>query len=601
MVKLLRLTSEDNCNFNVNMDADLVVSESAEIALKNLTFESLFEVLSISGFKAPVEDTNGSIIFGADNNVYGDSVSFLTPTTYNNTNYLQFFTDLKKTLNSTLEPIKEDDSVGAGTPGQQFYGSFDVLSESDFKSIAFRLSPVLVPIVSRDTQDIDPATFATTNNFMSASYGGAQVPDIEVVAKANPVYAGDMALVKRTAGEAEGESRSHYYVANNPSTTWCQGSAVFWCRINELSDNGETSAKNGMEIGLSRYQGFDTDSDLDGTEIMFSLRVKKPADPVEYVVPDATFNPTGTPVVSIGNTPTNPVKPVTAEQDILLIQRERFASGQGVVTRIVGYIFRDGQVPLTVFSYELRREDEGVKLYPFICMYGAAGNAVMSQPSLTIDPFEIDNRKENGFNDLIKPANGNKFAGVTSFKEITDAYTTPNETDIPDLNEEWYGSYGLTANTELNIDRSVLRFMGFDQTISRDGTGRHIFRPTISTTSFPFGFILEASDIFQATQSDNYVVVLDSHKLISYDCSERRNPQNFDVIGKRLNILATVPISDGTGIVEFDAAEVQYIDMDNKAPIVIRNLQLRVLDKALNEIDTTGLSVMTLLIKDKPE
>ena len=113
----------------------------------------------------------------------------------------------------------------------------------------------------------------------------------------------------------------------------------------------------------------------------------------------------------------------------------------------------------------------------------------------------------------------------------------------------------------------------------------------------PFGFTLTPVNVFQATTSDNYVVVIDSNKVISYDCSQT-NVANDDVVGKRMNIIATIPVSDSTGVVEFQSNEVLYIDMDNKAPTAIRNLKLRVLDKSLQEITTNGMSVMTILIKD---
>jgi len=600
MVKLLRLTSEDNCNFNVNMDAELIVSEKAEIAVKNLTFDTLFEVLTVNNFAVPFTDTNGSVLFGSDTANYGEAPAFLTPVSYNNANYESFFTDMEATLNNTLEPINQADATGIQTVGQQFYAQWKVPRDTDFRDIEFRLTPVIVPLVTRDLQDLDDAKWAASNDFMSPSYSGANVANVEVITEIAPTFAGDMALVSRKAGEASGAPRSHYFVANNTATQWCQGSAVFWGRINVLTDNGNAENTNGFEIGLSKFQGFEPDADMDGTQVMFGLRVKRPQDPIEYFVPDNNFEPTGTPVVSIGNTPTNPVKPVTGEQDILFIQRERHATANGVDTRIVGYIFRDGQVPLIIFSYELTKAQQSVSLYPYICMYGDKTNAVLSQPSCTFDPFSIDEKRTgNEFIELLKPQYGNQFAGISTFKEITDAYTTPNETDIPNLNDAWFtSSYGLTADTELNIDRSILQFMGFEQSIVGDGTGRHTFLPIISTAGYPYGFKLEASDTFQATQSDNYVVVIDSHKVVSYDCSDRQNAQNFDVVGKRMNILATIPISDGTGIVEFDAAEVQYIDLDNQSPRVIRNLRLRVLDKALREISTTGLSVMTLLIKD---
>ena len=46
MVKLVRMTTENNNKFNTNIDSDIVVGEKAQLAVKNLTFESLFKVLS---------------------------------------------------------------------------------------------------------------------------------------------------------------------------------------------------------------------------------------------------------------------------------------------------------------------------------------------------------------------------------------------------------------------------------------------------------------------------------------------------------------------------------------------------------------------------
>jgi hypothetical protein len=600
MVKLLRLTSNDNCKFSVNMDADLIVDEQSQIAVKNLTFETEFEVLSVSGYANPVLSTNGSIQFGADTNIYGEATALLDAKQYNNSNFLTFFTDMDRTLNNTLEPIQQDEDESPTTEGQQFYAQYKIDPDDDLKAIKFRLSPVIVPLITRDLQTIDIADWSRTTEFMSNSYDNAtNNANIEVNTKAVPQYAGDMALVSKVGGVTGDNVRNAYFVCNNPSTQWCKGSSVFWARINGLTDNTGASDTNGMEIGLSTYQGQDTDVSIPDSEIYFSIRVKKPTDDIEFIVPQADFKPGGTPVGSTGNTPTNPVKANTAEQDILFIQRERVNSGLGNIhTRIRGYIFRDGQVPLLIFSHSLTKEHQDVPLYPFICMYGADANAKMSQPSITFDPFEIDLKFENAYIDLIKPRYANRFAGVSTFAEILAAYNTPAEVFIPNLKDLWYaGQYGLTAVTQLNIDRSILKFMGFPNSIAGDGTGRHIFQPTISTTVVPYGFTLTPINVFQATTSDNYVVVIDSNKVISYDCSQT-NTANADVVGKRMNIIATIPVSDSSGAVEFQANEVQYIDMDNKAPTAIRNLKLRVLDKSLQEITTNGMSVMTLLIKD---
>ena len=67
-----------------------------------------------------------------------------------------------------------------------------------------------------------------------------------------------------------------------------------------------------------------------------------------------------------------------------------------------------------------------------------------------------------------------------------------------------------------------------------------------------------------------------------------------------MNILATIPVNDNAnGVVEFQANELVYIDLDNKFATELKNLRLRILDKNLNEIKTVGTAILTLLIKDE--
>jgi len=68
--------------------------------------------------------------------------------------------------------------------------------------------------------------------------------------------------------------------------------------------------------------------------------------------------------------------------------------------------------------------------------------------------------------------------------------------------------------------------------------------------------------------------------------------------GRRLNILATIPVNDTSGIVEYDSNELVYIDLDNSFPQVLKNIRIRVLNKQFKEVLTIGTAVITLLIKD---
>ena len=99
--------------------------------------------------------------------------------------------------------------------------------------------------------------------------------------------------------------------------------------------------------------------------------------------------------------------------------------------------------------------------------------------------------------------------------------------------------------------------------------------------------------------------MLDSNPIYSYDASkfDYSDVNNTRHIkhskrGRRKNILATIPVNDNNGIVEFQPNELVFIDLDNKFPQEIKNLKLRVLDKNFDQVQTDGESILTLLIKD---
>ena len=46
MVKLIRLTTTDNATFESNLDSEIKLGSNAQVALRNLTFESDFDVFS---------------------------------------------------------------------------------------------------------------------------------------------------------------------------------------------------------------------------------------------------------------------------------------------------------------------------------------------------------------------------------------------------------------------------------------------------------------------------------------------------------------------------------------------------------------------------
>ena len=55
MVKLLRLTTENDGEFNVDFDSIISLPENAQIAVHNLTFESEYNLLNITSSNNRIE------------------------------------------------------------------------------------------------------------------------------------------------------------------------------------------------------------------------------------------------------------------------------------------------------------------------------------------------------------------------------------------------------------------------------------------------------------------------------------------------------------------------------------------------------------------
>lgn len=105
--------------------------------------------------------------------------------------------------------------------------------------------------------------------------------------------------------------------------------------------------------------------------------------------------------------------------------------------------------------------------------------------------------------------------------------------------------------------------------------------------------------ITDATKNDNYIVELMNLQLQSYDgYSDNVN----NIRAGRKNILATIPIDqDINDILRYNATTPYFLNLDNKGDVILRNIRARILNLDYSPVETQGLSVMTLLIKDSSE
>ena len=93
--------------------------------------------------------------------------------------------------------------------------------------------------------------------------------------------------------------------------------------------------------------------------------------------------------------------------------------------------------------------------------------------------------------------------------------------------------------------------------------------------------------------SKSIVVELQNIPLLSYDSIKKG----------RMSILSVIPddtskIVNKSDIITYEPNQLNFISIDNINPLLLRNIRCRLLNKSLEPIKTTGLAVLTILIKD---
>lgn len=246
---------------------------------------------------------------------------------------------------------------------------------------------------------------------------------------------------------------------------------------------------------------------------------------------------------------------------------------------------------------------------------GGFGTAIAGHPAFTPHCLTEENLdfKITGADQILTTATPPAGGDVNAF----ELYSGTNSvyTDILQnvLRDEQFidDDYSKNQDMQIEINNEILRSIGF--TVGRNNADTFTFSNTSNprtgiriTNENEAGYDLIAQNENTLSNSDNYVLMIDSNPVKSYDASkfnyDKGSTQNIKQSnrGRQLNILATIPVNDSTnGIVEYDANELVYIDLDNKFPQVLKNIRLRILDKNFNEISTIGTSILTLLIKDE--
>ena len=608
MVKLIRMVSDDNCNFNANLDAGIELGQNSSIALQNLTFENKFASISITNANNVIKfcldfnnDQSNIPVGGAQPVPPFSTISRnLMLKDYDKTNYAEFYDNLQATLNSTL-------SVGYNVNSGDIYGSFfiDYITNPTRPTIKFKYSPLCLLFSNNDTtpRDIYPGTNPPRDQLFEIWNGELEVD----VTSMGDNFSNLNNITKRTGLGASNDREASCFPYKEGGQ-WCKGSAFFGCSVYNNVNNAGAANTNGFGIGLS-YTNIISANDFNTDPIKdewrdFEILIEKSDETYRFISPT---------VVNTEQIPNPAVIPykvnITTETNSRLHDRIVF---QRNTDTIIGSIWDTsmGQGKLTVlFTYDIPVEDLNKPLYPYIYVKGAKTDTTVGRPIFTPNTIIL---KQKG--DVIKELN-------TMF-EISGRQNTIGNTQnwFEDIDNEFQDvtprlnnarmdlNIGFpNQNIRLEFNTEIWKFLGFDNVT--DIVKNPYTNPNQLTIPLGgiAGFNLTGNRDVELINSDNFVVVLDSNPLESFDASKfdytserfSNNKYPNQMRGRRFNILATIPKNDNSGYLEFVAPVPTFIDLDNKYRQNIKNIKVRVLDKNLDSLTTVGTSLLTLLVDDK--
>tara|TARA_R110000803_G_scaffold46817_5_gene98118 strand:- start:527 stop:2248 length:1722 start_codon:yes stop_codon:yes gene_type:complete len=573
MVKLIRLTSNDDGIFKSNFDSNIIIDSNSSIALHNLTFESDYSVYSTNDSNNKV-DSNLDITQFMTNNGYMENKLYFA------SNYLELLEDLQGALNASLKISRANPADG------DIYSSYRVILNNTGKvqilyqycsmSLMFHFNADVI-VGNNDNAERDRNGSIQELMFINEDQDGDPYLNYQsVMAFENDIR---FNIGNITSAQADNTDEYFNFVANAlPEAHFSNGSGMFTTYLNSLVDHAGTSAEHGYGMGLSYTDlsllpnGIELPNDARDYEII----VEKTTDFYKYRSPEF-------PNVSLtsGFVPLNFTVGLAQNGDVLIFER----SG-GFIKASIWNNSVAGGLAQVLFNYEIPVANRNKPLFPYIYVKGGSANCTVGRPCLTFDSLFEANR------DFQYIEENQIFDGTNVFEKMTARY----DLVTPIIDNERLQQADLTQKFNLGIDNQILRFLGFDKN-KHFSNKQYNFTPLVrADIPVAFGFMIEAENTFTLVNSDSYVVELLNIPLDSYDASIDISGSETKR-GKRMNILGVIPVNNTSGIIEYKASTDIFISMNNKNVLSLPNIDLRILDKNLSPIETVGLSVITLLIK----
>ena len=578
-MRLIRLATDNNANFDANFDTPINIEPNSQLALQNTTFERGFDNLEVT-----LGNRKMTMIYPE---ISLDQVEANIPTLTVNTQVEQddFFHKISGTLNGLLLDMCPFD---AGSDNKSVFGGSEWIIRRHPKTrdceILLQLTPLLPPFLglatNKPVRNAEKSIFGTdTDTF---NYVGSVQPGLNV---------GDRFSMKNGIGVTTDRSN---IMEMNEGISFCRGSGTFAIQIENSVDNSlgnPLTTNNGVGIGLLLGKQHVPDN-LQDADVDFEMYFNRVGENYTFI------NGKGTARADSNKAPLKVT--MAADADIGSHDMIGFTIEDGSIT---GFISRDdGAVPhsftrILTDAQKLEIQKYGIQAY--IYFNGTENHVKVANARITASPF-------------IEFGNHNNVDNVATFAKGRDAnirgLSANHYNNLPfrfnSLNEDRLGisRFDITQIFNLEISESILRYLGFksrqhftiaDTLTVENGRFNLVAEDEISYTFSDF-FIVES----QTLQLDSYNAVPDERLDVGIPFSQTLNSS---LKGDRKSILATIPINESLGNVTFETNTPIFINIKNTNETNIRNLKFRILDGKMNPIRTTATTNMTLLIKGPSE
>ena len=616
MVRLLRLqTYDDNCVFDCNFDSDILIGENASIGLKNLIFtpnETMLDINSSDGKITFVPEFEGEGQ-GEIGNIFKEQT--METSSFNANEIEKFTQELERTLNRTLSFLDgKDNNRFTLAAGSCFSVDLNTGGENGKQfSINFYLCPVVGFVksiyLSPDGTSLDkfPENSPTNLYFKYSD-------------KCSDIY-------KKITHEAvAGQSNNFYFSVNDSETPVrdfrfrhiarygiSKGSGCYYCRIVSSSADGDPTVPNGFRFGLTfNTEIFEDDALITIPEKDRNFEIVFTDPNTAYSHRSSNVGESGTEIFIDANG--QPILPelvnggVENRHDILLFKYDTNEQGQKCIS---SFIIQETAGATLLSEFQLGTDSQNATCTPYIIFHANKNKIKVDLLRFSPDVSTLDENRELirdfPLQDDSPLSTGGGGVGVAN------AGTNQTVVSALNLNQVRFGIPGRPEATrkssKINFSDDLLDVMGL-----KTPTGLYnsiaLIEEIFENDGRPnfVGFVISSKSVFALKNRDFFIVEFLNLQLDSYDSSiagdsreRKQGIHSASTNGRRRNILATVPYEEGTkGFVDFQANEVDYIDINNGIPVSIRNLKVRVLDENFKKIfiDSIQSANMTLLLKD---